>query len=169
MTEYFSTEIFWTAPPKSSPLIKGNCGDPRQYEMCLQQSFIINSWWCICFILLNKAFYRFWFFPFLQQANASCCRLWTCTLLFPRPAMCCCCPGAFHPGIALVPCLLGEDQTTSGFFSTLPLPLFVPLEMSLVFHFIQQPTFIKPAKTSGVFSSHTSHLRHISDCLPSSL
>lgn len=101
----------------------------------------------------------------LQQANASCCRLWMCTLLFLCPVMCCCC---FYLVIALVPSTLVKIKLIN-FFLILLLTLFVPLEISLVVHFTQQPIFIKPVKTSGVYSSHTSHLRCIPDCLPSFL
>lgn len=83
----------------------------------------------------------------LQQANASCCRLWMCTLLFPCPPMCCCC---FCLVIALVPSTLVKIKQPIYFFLTLLLTLFVPLEISLVVHFTQQPIFIKPVKTSGV-------------------
>lgn len=148
-------------------LIKGNCRDPWEYEMCLQQSYITNSWWYICFILFNKAFYRFWFSPFLQQTNTLCCRLWMCTLLFPCPSMCHCCPGAFHPELSPVLCRFSEDQTCGG--SSYLCPWIGLCCYKCLQHFTSYNTFVKPVKTSGVFSSQTSHLRHVSDGLPSSL
>lgn len=102
----------------------------------------------------------------LQQANASYCRLWMCTLLFLCPSICCC---YFCVVIALVPSTLVKIKQPINFFLTTLLTLFVPLEISSVVDSTQQPIFIKPVKTSGVYSSRTSHLRRIPDCLPSFL
>lgn len=61
-------------------------------------------------------------------------------------------------GLLLFPASLVKIKKTRVFFLTLPLTLFVLLEICLVFHFIQLPTFIKPAKTSRVFSSQISDI-----------
>lgn len=60
-------------------------------------------------------------------------------------------------GLLLFPAALVKIRQPGDFFLNFALD-FVCLEMSLVFHFIQQPTFIKPAKTSGVFSCNTSDM-----------
>lgn len=136
-------------------LIKGNCRDPQQYEMCSRQSLLLTPDGTSVSSFSIKPFTDF-------DSFLSCSRLTLFAVGSGRAPFCfpvlLCAVVVLDPsiqGLLLFPASLVKIKKTRFFFLTLPLTLFVLLEICLVFHFIQQPTFIKPAKTSRVFSSQT--------------